>query len=130
MLNEDSDSLKCDLAETYGIYDMRSLPPTAVAVFAYGLGENSRIQRKLSGMNIGITDQLLASIADGLNLLIWSRSKPGTERPQSILAALIGAERQETKSGDSVPDRIIGFADPESFREKRKEILEGGGGDG
>jgi len=40
MLELDEDALVCDLAETYGIYNYRSLPATLVATFSVGLREN------------------------------------------------------------------------------------------
>lgn len=46
MVAEDEDALICDLAETYQIYDYRSLPLQKVAVFCAGLRENSRIKRE------------------------------------------------------------------------------------
>lgn len=120
MLNKDSDSLQCDLAETYGIYNMRSLPVRTVAVFSYGLGDESRIKKKLSGQQVSMQIQLMASIADSLNLLLWTRSKEGTEKPKSILSALIESDR----------DGYEGFETPEAFEERRKQLIEGGGADG
>lgn len=120
MLNEDSDSLQCDLAETYHLYDMRTLPVRTVAVFSYGLGENSRIKKLLSGQRVSLEIQLLASIADSLNLLLWTRAKEGTEKPKSILSALIESDR----------DGYEGFETPEAFEERRKQLIEGGGADG
>lgn len=43
MMNISEDALICDLAETYHIYDMRSLPLRTVATLSAGLREDSRI---------------------------------------------------------------------------------------
>lgn len=44
MIQTDEDALICDLAETYQIYDYRQLPAYQVAVFSYGLRDDSRIK--------------------------------------------------------------------------------------
>ena len=41
MMALDREALLCDLAETYGIYDVRALPVSTLAVLASGLRENS-----------------------------------------------------------------------------------------
>ena len=48
MIKTDEDALICDLAETYQIYDYKSLPAYMVATFSVGLRENSRIKMKLN----------------------------------------------------------------------------------
>ena len=40
MIAVDENALICDLAETYGIYNYRQLPPTLVAVFSLGYEMN------------------------------------------------------------------------------------------
>ncbi len=88
MVKTDEEALICDLAETYQIYDYRQLPATRVAVFARGLRDNSRIKMKLSGIEVDPQAMLLASIADGVNLLVWQKTKDamrGLNRPASIL---------------------------------------------
>ena len=40
----DKEALECDLAETYGIYDINTLPISKIAIFAKGLREKSRIK--------------------------------------------------------------------------------------
>ena len=59
MVHTDRSALICDLAETYGIYDMGSLPVTTVAILASGLRDNSRIKMKLAGMKV--SNELLLS---------------------------------------------------------------------
>ena len=50
MLNLDKDALLCDLAETYHIYDYKSLPCKMVATFSCGLRADSRIKMKIAGI--------------------------------------------------------------------------------
>ena len=47
MVAADEDALRCDFAQTYHILDYRRLPLRTAAVFAWGLGEDSRVKRAL-----------------------------------------------------------------------------------
>ena len=88
MLNTDEDALICDLAETYHIYDWRQYPVIYIATLAMGLGEDSRIMKKITEYDLGVDQTLLAIIADGINLLCWMQTedgKRGTNRPASII---------------------------------------------
>ena len=51
MIQTDEDALICDLAETYGIFDYRQLPADQVAVFAFGLRDDSRIKLAMTNSN-------------------------------------------------------------------------------
>lgn len=66
MIAIDRDALLCDLAETYGIFDLNALPVGTLAALSFGLRENSRIKRKLNGINEVDELALLALIADNL----------------------------------------------------------------
>ncbi|MFC0360505.1 DUF5361 domain-containing protein [Enterococcus canintestini] len=119
MLRLDEDSLICDLAETYQIYDYRQLPLLKVAVFACGLRENSRIKMKIGDQLLPTNTLLLAGIADRLSLLLWSKTKEaqkGKNRPSLILDNF-----QEIKSNE----KVLIFDSSEEFEQKRKEILQG-----
>lgn len=50
MYSTDRDALMCDMAETYRIYDMNSVPFSVYATLAAGLRSNSRIRMEMSGM--------------------------------------------------------------------------------
>lgn len=94
----DEEALICDFAETYNIYDYRQLPATQAAVFACGLRDSSRIKMKLQGIPVDPKSMLLASIADGVNLLVWQRTKDaasGRNRPESILGKTISRKKAE-----------------------------------
>lgn len=119
MLRLDEDSLICDLAETYQIYDYRQLPLLKVAVFACGLRKNSRIKMKIGDQLLPTNTLLLAGIADRLSLLLWSKTKEaqkGKNRPSLILDNF-----QEIKSNE----KVLIFDSSEEFEQKRKEILQG-----
>lgn len=97
MIAADRDALVCDLAETYGIYDMRALPVSTLAVLASGLRDNSRIKMKLSGMKTDRETLLMAMAVDNLRFLSWTKTKAaqdGKNRPKSIAGALMQVEEQ------------------------------------
>lgn len=97
MMNLDKDALLCDLAETYHIYDYRSLPLHMVGIFACGLREDSRIMMKISETKVNTVQTLLALIADNTRLIAWLQSSDGargTNRPKSLLSAINGEHRE------------------------------------
>lgn len=121
MIAVDEAALICDFAETYHIYDYKSLPLSRVAIFAVGLRENSRIKMKMNDMKYPLDITLLASITDRLTLLAWMNSKDGTNgvnRPASLLERMMKVE--DTRD-------IEAFDTPEEFEKRRNEILRGGG---
>ena len=124
MIKEDEDALICDLAETYQIYDYRQLPPKMVAVFSYGLKEDSRIKMKLSGQTVPSDTLLLASMVDKLNTLVWFKTKDGQKgknMPPSIVSILTGQEKSDVNK-----DMVV-FNSGEDFINRRKMLLQTGG---
>ena len=105
----DEDSLVCDFAEYYHLYDYKALPLRTAAALCSGLGADSRIMRKLSGSRVDSHTMLLAIIADRLGQLLWQNSadgQKGRNRPKSIYAAFVG----QTAEGN-----VRGFDTPEAF---------------
>ena len=99
MICADREALACDLAETYGIFDLRALPVSTLATLAVGLREDSRIKRKLLGNQITITEMLLAAVFDKLSILAWLWSKDGQtgdNRPESLLSAILGEKTESS----------------------------------
>ena len=124
MIKVDEDALICDLAETYQIYDYRQLPPKMVAVFSYGLKEDSRIKMKLSGQKVPSDTLLLASMVDKLNILVWFKTKDGQKgknEPPSIVSVLTGKDKT-----DNNKDMVV-FNSGEDFVNRRKMLLQTGG---
>lgn len=66
MIDFDSDALECDMAETYGIYDVSVLPVFVYAKLAVGLRSSSRIKMAMSGEKHPLDTNLLALIFDRL----------------------------------------------------------------
>lgn len=123
MIAADEDALICDLAETYGIYDYRSLPPRQAAILACGLDENSRIKRRISGARAKTETLLLAAVMDRLSLLVWLHTEDGAKgknRPLLLLEQWYGADvepRSDLMSFDSGADFH------RAYEQSREEVL-------
>lgn len=118
MIRLDEDALICDLAQYYQIYDYRQLPPKLVAVFAYGLPNNSRIKLIASGLKLPFETMLLAHLVDLNALLWWAQTEDGPKglnRPKSIYNLLINGEEEA---------EIVGFETGEEFEAARQKIIE------
>ena len=97
MLELDEDALICDLAETYQIYDYRSLPVRLVATLSAGLRDDSRIKMRMGSIPAPQDIMLLATIADRIEAFRYSFSEDaskGRNRPPSILDALYSVDSQ------------------------------------
>ena len=120
MIKTDESALICDLAETYRIYDYRSLPARMVATFSVGLRENSRIKMAMANMKYPFDTLLLAAILDGINMRNWMGiSRNEADKPQSILNKLLGKEQEEEN------EKVL-FDTAEEYESERKKLLEGG----
>ncbi len=127
MIKLDEDALICDLAETYQIYDYKQLPLNQVAVFAYGLRDDSRIKQVMSNQIVSLETTLLASIVDRLSLSLWLQTKDGQKginRPKSIVDQLIKNDKEEKEEKD-----YLVFESGEDFENYRKSLLAKMGGD-
>ena len=127
MIALDEDALICDLAETYQIYDYKQLPLYQVAVFAYGLRDDSRIKQVMSNQIVPLETTLLASIVDRLSLSLWLQTKDGQKgvnRPASIADQLIKRDKSENDGKD-----YLVFESGEDFENYRKSLLAKTGGD-
>ena len=127
MINLDEDALVCDLAETYQIYDYKQLPLNEVAVFAYGLRDDSRIKQIMSDQIVPLETTLLASIVDRLSLSLWLQTKDGQKgvnRPTSIAEMLTKNHKEERDERD-----YLVFESGEDFENYRKALLAKTGGE-
>jgi len=123
MIDLDEDALICDLAETYVFYDYGQLPAQRVAVFAFGLKEDSRIKMALSNQKVPFETLLMASTLDRLSTLVWFKTKDGQKganRPTMIAQKLIGEEKER--------DEMV-FSSGEEFEAYRQRILAEVGGE-
>ena len=127
MIDLDEDALICDLAETYQVYDYKQLPLQTVAVFAYGLKDDSRIKQLLSDQIAPVERVLLASMVDRLSMLLWIQSKDGQKgvnRPAYIADQLIKRDKSENDEKD-----YLVFESGEDFENYRKALLAKTGGE-
>lgn len=121
MIALDEDALICDLAETYHIYDYRSLPATQVGIYAAGLREDARIVMKMNKFKVPLDTMLLASIADSLHVNVWAKTKDaqtGKNFPKSILADMI--PEPYTKDGS-----VEGFGTADEWEAWHKSMVGG-----
>ena len=120
MVAADRQALICDMAETYGIFDLYAVPARLLATLAAGLRGDSRIKCKLAGVPVTPDILLLAAAVDRLSLLVWAKTKDGTagkNRPDSIVKALTGQEKEEAET----------YRSPEAFDLAWARIVGGGG---
>ena len=104
MIKLDEDALICDLAETYHIYDYRSLPVKLVATLSAGLRDNSRIKLKAAGSPVDLETIILAAIADNLSMLRLGFSKDGKSKPYLFTEAIRGEMKPKTKGFKTAAD--------------------------
>ena len=125
MIQTDEDALICDLAETYGIFDYRQLPVDQVAVFAFGLRDDSRIKLAMTNSKVPFEPFLLAGVLDRLSALVWFKTtdgQKGINKPLMVAEELTG----KTKAKES---KEMIFDSGEDFEEYRQKILEKIGGE-
>lgn len=118
MIIEDEDALICDFAETYSIYDYRSLPVELAATLACGLRENSRIMMKLRGEKVSSDMAMQAMHLDALNMLVWMQTKDaakGRNRPKSVYKAMTEEHKE----------KVVAFESGEELMKELRRIREG-----
>lgn len=112
MMHIDENALICDFAETYRIYDYKSLPARLAAVYSVGLRENSRIKEKINEEDVPRDIFLQAVIADRLGLICYALSGGKASAPPSLVEMFLGiAEQQGKKETDA-----MAFLTPEDFQ--------------
>jgi len=97
MIDLDENALICDLAETYQIFDYRSLPVQLVATLSAGLRDDSRIKLKVAGAPVSLEIMILAAIADNLTMLRAGFGKDSGSKPFLFTDAIKGETKQKTK---------------------------------
>lgn len=60
------------MAETYHVYNYRSLPLSLAATYCVGLGENSRVVRNITGNRTSMESLLLALIIDDIRKYFYN----------------------------------------------------------
>lgn len=120
MVKTDEDAFICDMAETYHVFDWRSLPIKLVATLATGLSQESRINKIRANAKIDLQTALLARLVDDVAWLKWAQTEDGQKnrnRPKSVLQSLI----EEKKPEESYKT----FSSTEEFDEWRRGWING-----
>lgn len=121
MISADRGALICDLAETYGIYDYRSLPVRTVATLSVGLREDSRIKTKLRGGRADYDNKvLIGMVYDRLTDILAYLGAFKKNKPASIAYKLMNIEEGKAKDG------IVAYSSAEAFERARNKIVDGG----
>lgn len=118
MISLDRNALFCDLAETYGILDWKTVPTATLAVLAVGLRGNSRIKMRLEERAVPVEQLLMAAVLDRLSMLVWFQTEDGEKginRPKSMAAILLG-DAQEV-GGD-----VQSFETTEEFEQQWQRV--------
>ena len=118
MIAIDENALICDLAETYNIYDYKRVPGRLLGILAAGLGENTRIGKKVNGVKGTVTEVLLAQILDGVRFLCWAQTEDGRKgkhRPKSVASEFFVSEDKNKAKTMTIDD----------FEKIRKKIIGG-----
>lgn len=118
MIQTDEDLFICDMAETYHVFDYKSLPFDLQVTLASGLRENSRIRCKLAGISVSMDTFLLAGMFDKISWLQWANSKAsadGKQPPDAILPILLGKENEKDKETNK-------YADGEDFMSQWRRL--------
>jgi hypothetical protein len=118
MIAVDEDAFICDMAETYHIYDYKSVPVPLLSTLAAGLRDDSRIKMEIGGVKCGPETLLVASLLDVCNMLLWAKTEDaskGRNKPKSIAKKFY--VRQE-------PDHSHDMT-PKEYEEIRSRILKG-----
>ena len=109
----EKDALICDLAETYRIYDWRSVPVFLLATLVSGLGENSRIGKIRDGRKVSIEAYYTAELCDMLETLIMGLS--GKESTANRTETLLIQKEVKKETTYTV----------EEFEKLRSQIMKG-----
>ena len=120
MIKTDEDALVCDFVEVYG-KPYREYPLSLAATLACGLGENSRIVRRLSGCKFSNDTLLLALIFDKLAILQWFQTEDGQKgenQPESLYQKLVGTNGKKGKTN--------GYDNEKDFAAAYKKFVKGG----
>ena len=99
MIDLDEDALICDLAETYQIFDYRSLTVKLVATLSAGLRDNSRIKLLAVEAPTSMETMILAAIADNLTLLRAGMDRKNKAKPFLFTEAIYGEKKKQKAQG-------------------------------
>lgn len=107
----------CDLAQYYNIYNYEQLAFNKLAVFVFGLPENSRLMKKLAGLKVDLNTVIITGIFDRLSLLLYSiAGSKESKKPEALTDSLLGKKKTKER-------RPNGYVSGKEFEKRRQEIL-------
>lgn len=83
-----------------------------VAVLFLGLPDTARTKKVITKNTLSLEQTLLAMAVDGINVLLWSKSKDGQKgrnRPKSILDMLRGYKEEKECEAFSTPQELMDY---------------------
>ena len=113
MMTNFPDELTCDMAETYGIFDIKRVPVKLLATLAVGLRDDSRVMMAKRGALVDTKTMLLAKLLDML-------SGADSDSPQSLTAKCF--VEQPTGSTTAPKEQYEIFDSPEAFNARWAEV--------
>lgn len=123
MVKADEDALICDFAETYHIYNWRSIPVRTAATLAAGLRDDARIRLKMAGLPCSFERFLLAGVFDAARVANWQRSKDGQSgksKPDMVVKQILKNTQAETDT-----KAVESFTDGDAFMKAREKLING-----
>lgn len=116
MISNYPEELTCDMAETYGVFDIKRVPARLLATLAVGLRDDSRVKKAITGKKIDDNTFLLSVIADNLRVIAWRMTEDGHEgkNPPKLFTDIFLGRDQERE--------FKVFNSPEEFKAKWKEL--------
>lgn len=124
VIAEYKSDMTCDLAETYQIYDYRRVPGRLLGTLVAGLGINSRVKKKLFGVQNDVPDSLLlAKILDDIGILKWWKTKDGSKGknpPEQITRWMLGVSDEDR---EHMSREAVTFKSGADFDAERNRLL-------
>lgn len=105
------------MAQYYNIYNYKQLAFNKLAVFVFGLPDDSRIKKKLSGLKVDLNTVMIAGGLDILSMILYSLAgSKGSKKPETLSSILLGNKKTKEKKPN-------GYVSGKEFEKRRQEIL-------
>ena len=117
MISVSEDDLICDFAETYHIYDYKSLPVTYAATLAVGLRDDSRIKMRITESKGTFEQHILSMIYDNVNIIRYYHTQDavdGVNQPELLAPKLFDKDYKPEVKADN--NEYMRFSSPEEFK--------------
>ena len=112
MMSKFPDELTCDMAETYGIFDIKRIPVKLLATLAVGLRDDSRVMMAKRGAIVDNKTILMAQMVDLLGGV-----NPKSEQSLTMRCFIRPAEPEQAPQ-----EKHEVFDSPEAFNARWAEV--------